>query len=140
MLLPAGAEIRVDSGVSDGIEVGVHYDPLLAKVIVHGADRPTALKRMKEAISETAFLGLTTNIEFLQDLLRHPQVQAGRMDTHFVESEFANWSPKGDLPSEVLLAAALIELQGENGQEETSSETDPYSPWGRGDSFRIGGG
>jgi len=140
VLLPAGPEIRVDSGVAEGTEVGVYYDPLLAKVIVHGLDRPAALKRMQEAMSQTAFLGLTTNIEFLQDLLRHPQVRTGRVDTRFVEREFANWTPKGDLPSEVLLAAALLELQGENGQEETSSETDPYSPWGRGDSFRIGGG
>jgi acetyl-CoA carboxylase biotin carboxylase subunit len=141
MRQPKGDNVRVDSGVGEGTEVGVYYDPLLAKVIVHADTRSAALERMQAALRDTAFLGLTTNIEFLQDLLAHPAVQAGDYDTRFVENQFGSWSAGKEVPTEVLLAAALLELQPVNkpagGDEENP---DPYSPWARADGFRIGGG
>jgi acetyl-CoA/propionyl-CoA carboxylase biotin carboxyl carrier protein len=142
-LLPTQEGVRVDSGVAEGDAVGSFYDPLLAKVIVHAEDRPAALRLMREALGSTAFLGLTTNIEFLQDLLSRDEVDAGVYDTRFVEREMADWSREEQLPVEVLVAAVLAELGrpgSPNAKDEEVEPEDAYSPWGAGSRFRIGGG
>ncbi|WP_405017490.1 ATP-grasp domain-containing protein [Kitasatospora sp. NBC_00070] len=82
---PTGDGIRVDSGIQAGTEVGSLYDPMLAKVIAYGPDRPTALRRLRAALAETRVLGVTTNAGFLRRLLAHPDVVAGRLDTGLVE-------------------------------------------------------
>jgi acetyl/propionyl-CoA carboxylase alpha subunit len=66
---PRGPGVRVDAGYSSGDEVSIHYDPLLAKVIVWGEDRPAAIRRMEAALRETVLLGLTNNNAFMQDVL-----------------------------------------------------------------------
>ncbi|MER5636483.1 biotin carboxylase N-terminal domain-containing protein [Kitasatospora sp. NPDC002227] len=82
---PHGPGIRVDSGVTVGSEIGSLYDPMVAKVIAYGPDRPTALRRLRAALAETRVLGVTTNAGFLRRLLAHPDVAAGRLDTGLVE-------------------------------------------------------
>ena len=67
---PAG--IRVDAGVDEGDEVGVAYDPLIAKLIAHGPTRDEALFRLQDALAETVVEGLTTNLPFLRWLVAHP--------------------------------------------------------------------
>ena len=80
--LPAG--IRVDSGVDEGDEVGLSYDPLLAKLIAHGPDRAAALDRLASALAETEVGGVTTNLPFLRWLVAHPVVRAGEATTAFL--------------------------------------------------------
>jgi acetyl/propionyl-CoA carboxylase alpha subunit len=80
--LPKG--IRVDAGVEEGDEVGVAYDPLLAKLIAHGPTRDEALLRLRDALAETEVAGLTTNLPFLRWLVRHPALRAGRTTTAFL--------------------------------------------------------
>ncbi|MFH8382906.1 biotin carboxylase N-terminal domain-containing protein [Kitasatospora sp. NPDC018058] len=82
---PRGEGIRVDSGVTPGTVVTSAYDPMLAKVIAYGPDRPTALRRLRAALADTRILGVTTNTGFLRRLLAHPEVVAGRLDTGLVE-------------------------------------------------------
>ncbi|MBV2154036.1 biotin carboxylase N-terminal domain-containing protein [Kitasatospora sp. SUK 42] len=82
---PRGEGIRVDSGVAPGTVVTSAYDPMLAKVIAYGPDRPTALRRLRAALADTRILGVTTNTGFLRRLLAHPEVVAGRLDTGLVE-------------------------------------------------------
>ncbi|MET8630370.1 biotin carboxylase N-terminal domain-containing protein [Kitasatospora sp. NPDC004669] len=82
---PRGEGIRVDSGVAPGTVVTSAYDPMLAKVIAYGPDRPTALRRLRAALADTRILGVTTNAGFLRRLLAHPEVVAGRLDTGLVE-------------------------------------------------------
>ncbi|MFF2748235.1 biotin carboxylase N-terminal domain-containing protein [Kitasatospora sp. NPDC058048] len=82
---PRGEGIRVDSGVAAGTVVTSAYDPMLAKVIAYGPDRPTALRRLRAALADTRILGITTNTGFLRRLLAHPEVAAGRLDTGLVE-------------------------------------------------------
>ncbi|MDH6126557.1 biotin carboxylase N-terminal domain-containing protein [Kitasatospora sp. GP82] len=82
---PRGPGIRVDSGVGPGADIGSLYDPMLAKVIAYGPDRPTALRRLRAALAETRILGVTTNTGYLRRLLAHPDVAAGRLDTGLVE-------------------------------------------------------
>jgi acetyl-CoA/propionyl-CoA carboxylase biotin carboxyl carrier protein len=80
---PAGVGIRVDAGIAVGDEVTGRFDPMLAKVIAHGADRREALGRLTRALDETVVLGLTTNLRFLRWLVRRPEVTRGdaRIDT-----------------------------------------------------------
>lgn len=82
---PRGPGLRVDSGVMTGDEVTVHYDPMLAKVIVHAETRVDAIQRMQAALNEYALLGVTTNIAFLRAVLAHPEFHAGRATTTFIE-------------------------------------------------------
>ena len=80
--LPGG--VRVDAGVEEGDEVGVGYDPMIAKLIAHGPTRDEALARLADALSETEVAGVTTNLPFLRWLVSHPAVRAGRTTTAFL--------------------------------------------------------
>jgi 3-methylcrotonyl-CoA carboxylase alpha subunit len=82
---PHGRAVRVDSGVGAGTEVSVHYDPMLAKLIVWGHDRAEAMQRMRWALRRYVVLGVTTNIDFLANVIEHPEFIAGRTHTKFIE-------------------------------------------------------
>src|SRR5688572_26245078 len=106
--IPEGEEdVRLDTGVREGDEVSVFYDPMIAKLIVWGDDRPEAARRMQSALAETALLGVTTNLGFLERVVRHPAFLAGETDTGFIERHRADLLPAaGDVPLEALVAAA----------------------------------
>lgn len=82
---PTGAGVRVDSGLRTGSEIGTEFDPMVAKVIATGSDRAQALARLDQALDEMVILGVNTNLEYLQHLIRDPDVAAGEMDTTLVE-------------------------------------------------------
>ena len=96
--LPQG--IRVDSGVEEGDEVGIGYDPMIAKLIAHAATRGEALDRLSAALDETAVEGLTTNLPFLRWLVSHPAVRVGRTTTAFLTEFPALSAAPTRLPSE----------------------------------------
>ncbi|HEY2723507.1 MAG TPA: biotin carboxylase N-terminal domain-containing protein [Pseudonocardiaceae bacterium] len=76
--------VRVDAGVADGSAVGVHYDPMLAKVIAHGATRDEACRRLARALAESRVHGVVTNRELLVGILREPGFRAGEADTGYL--------------------------------------------------------
>jgi acetyl/propionyl-CoA carboxylase alpha subunit len=82
--------VRVDSGVADGAEIPVHYDPLLAKVIAWAETRDLAISRLSAALGRFVIEGITTNIPFLQRILEHSAFRAGSIDTGFLDREAAN--------------------------------------------------
>ncbi len=84
---PQGPGIRVDSGVTTGSVVSVHYDPMLAKLIVWAASREAARQKALAALREFAVLGIRTNIPFMIQLLQHQQFVAARIDTGFLDRE-----------------------------------------------------
>jgi len=86
--LPAWPGVRVDSGVREGDEVGVSYDPLLAKLIAYAEDRDACIERMAAALADTVILGVTTNLGFLRWALDQPPVRAGEAGIDFVEREW----------------------------------------------------
>jgi acetyl/propionyl-CoA carboxylase alpha subunit len=92
-------DIRVDAGVEEGDEVGVAYDPLIAKLIAHGPTRDEALLRLRDALAETEVAGLTTNLPFLRWLVRHPAVREGRTTTAFLSEHPPLSAPPLRLPS-----------------------------------------
>nr|WP_261576333.1 biotin carboxylase N-terminal domain-containing protein [Frankia gtarii] len=106
---PAGPAIRVDAGIAAGDTVGTAYDPMLAKIVAWGPDRPAAIARLDAALAATVLLGVTTNIGFLRALLGHPDVVAGRLDTDLVERDLAALTAD-ELPAEAILGYALARL------------------------------
>lgn len=138
---PEGPGVRVDSGVQSGDTITIHYDPMIAKIIVYEATRAAAIDRMHAALDRTVILGTTTNIPFLRALLAHPTFAAGEVDTRFVDTHLAELLPDAPpLPDAALIAAALEDWhQQPAGSNRRFAPTDDASPWARGDSFRIGG-
>ena len=103
---PDGPGVRVDSGLVAGCVVGSDYDPMLAKIIAHGADRAAALHKLDRALADTAVLGVGTNTEFLRFLLADPDVAAGRLDTGLLDRRAPDFVPHPVGDTELIAAAA----------------------------------
>ncbi|HEX2619514.1 MAG TPA: ATP-grasp domain-containing protein, partial [Phototrophicaceae bacterium] len=141
---PSGPGIRVDTYLKSGDEISIHYDPMIAKLIVYDRTREAAITRMRHALETTVVLGVTTNLEFLQTLLTHPIFTEGKINTAFIDSHLEelmpDQSPINDL---ALIAAALndsVSTMIPTGKAVTSSQStgsDAYSPWARSDTFRL---
>jgi acetyl-CoA/propionyl-CoA carboxylase biotin carboxyl carrier protein len=128
---PSGPGVRVDSALRPELEIGGAYDPMLAKVIAHGPDRETALRRLDGALVNTSILGVPTNVAFLRALLRHPEVRAGRLDTGLVERCLPELVEDG-IPDPVYAVAALqrvLELEPPPGSGD---------PWDTPGGWRLG--
>jgi len=137
---PRGPGIRVDSGVADGSEVSHFYDPMLAKIIVQAEDRATAIQRMQAALRRTVVHGVTTNVDFLQSVLAHPDFQDAQMTTQWTEKTFGDWRPDPEVPFEALVAASLgdfILQSASTGSSSPDVSPDPFSPWKLGNGFRM---
>jgi acetyl-CoA/propionyl-CoA carboxylase, biotin carboxylase, biotin carboxyl carrier protein len=104
---PDAAGVRVDSGLSAGMVVGSDYDPMLAKVVAHGADRAAALRTLDRALAETAVLGVVTNIEFARFLLADSDVTAGRLDTGLLDRRAGDFVAASPSDEQFIAAAAL---------------------------------
>jgi 3-methylcrotonyl-CoA carboxylase alpha subunit len=125
---PAQVEgaVRLDTGVREGDEISVFYDPMIAKLVAWGSDRDEAVRRLQEAAAETAMLGVKTNLAFLERVLRHPAFLAGETDTGFIaRHRDALVPPAGQVPPEALVAAAVRILL----DERAGGVNAPVSPW-----------
>ncbi len=105
---PIGEGIRVDAGIELGSEVGGRFDPMLAKLIAWGPDRPTAIERLTTALDETVVLGLVTNLRFLRWLIRQPVVLAGEARTDTLERIWPpdDWAERTAIPEAAWAEAA----------------------------------
>ena len=108
--LPQGEGTRVDTGVRGGDEISIHYDPMIAKLSVSGKDRAEAVRRLQQALAETAVFGLTTNLPLLRGIARHPDFATGRYDTGFIERALKNILITPSLPALAIAAAVADEL------------------------------
>jgi len=137
---PVGPNIRVDTGVCEGSSVSVHYDPMLAKLICHGRDRGDAIERTLWALRRFAVLGVTTNIEFLQRVIAHPDFAAGKLHTHFLDEHPELKESPADAPDAALVAAAWVARHASTGGVQIGSggEPDRTGPWAGAGSWRVG--
>jgi 3-methylcrotonyl-CoA carboxylase alpha subunit len=128
---PEGPGIRVDSGVYAGCEVPVHYDPLLAKLIVHAPDRAAACRRMARALAQVTYLGIPTNVDFLRRIVLDPDFAAGRLRTDFLEQKPELVRGPEELPPDrAYIAAALRQvLAAGNGTAAVARSDAPAGPW-----------
>ena len=139
---PQGPGVRFDSGVLENSDVPMHYDPILAKLIVWGPDRESARLRCLAALSETIILGVSTTTPFLQDVLKHPEFIAGRTTTDFIPNHLTPWIPSSEKDQllAVAIAAATETWKRSSGTSSPSGETQSVpSPWSRLGHWRLNG-
>jgi 3-methylcrotonyl-CoA carboxylase alpha subunit len=134
------AHVRIDSGVVTGDTVSIFYDPMIAKLIVHGADRPAALARLRDALAQCEISGPKSNIDFLERLVRHPAVVDGTIDTGYLDRHLDEFMPQAVAQPQLLLAAATAHLlaQEQAARAQAASSSDPCSPWAIADGWRLG--
>lgn len=104
---PGSKSVRVDTGVFEGGEISIHYDSMIAKLIVHGASRQQAIERMRDALNGFVIRGISSNIPFQAALMQHPRFQSGNFNTGFIAEEYANGFDASMVPHDdpALLAA-----------------------------------
>jgi 3-methylcrotonyl-CoA carboxylase alpha subunit len=128
---------RLDTGVAEGDEISVYYDPMIAKLIVWGKDRPDAIHRMQLALSRTGVIGCKSNLGFLQSLVRHQAFADGLTDTGFIARHAADLLPTvADCDIATLEAAARhVMTQEEHALASRSMENS--SPWDNLSGWRL---
>ncbi|MGK9165683.1 acetyl/propionyl/methylcrotonyl-CoA carboxylase subunit alpha [Inquilinus limosus] len=126
----APPHVRVDSGVRPGDAISIHYDPMIAKLIVWDHDRPAAVRRLALALDQVRIAGLATNLGFLRAIARHPAFAAAELDTGFIARHAAELlPPPAPASSEDIALAALGLVLGR--------ARDRSSPWGLADGWRL---
>lgn len=106
-VLPKGEGIRVDNGYAQGMEVPIHYDPMLAKLIAHGKDREEAMARLLGAIGGFKVKGVSTTLPFGCFVLSHPAFRSGHFDTHFIRDHYRPESIQKEAASSAEVAALI---------------------------------
>ncbi len=85
----SGPDVRIDTGVREGEQITHYYDPMIAKIVVHGEDRPRAISKMLSTLAAVQVEGVETNLAFLRNTLAHPEFQSGRVRTNLIEKHRA---------------------------------------------------
>ncbi len=121
---PGGAHVRFDSSLYAGLEVGVHYDSMLAKLVVHAPDRSSAIERMRRALEELKITGVATNVAFLRCLIESDLFRSGRFHTKSVEQRLPELLsvPDEKLQNKLAVVAAVIHQQMERGRAQEGAE------------------
>ncbi len=132
--------VRVDSGVVEGDEVSPHYDPMIAKLIVHGETRAQAVARLRSALADTQIAGVTTNRAFLHAVARHPAFADGDVHTGFIDQHAADLNVTLPNPSDEVVAAAVLAVLDQRratAEQQAARTDDPYSPWNSTQGWRL---
>jgi len=134
------AHVRLDTGVRQGDEVSIYYDPMLAKLVVWDRDRASALRRLKKALADYRLVGVASNLTFLGALAAHPAFAAGELDTGFIERHRAGLFPERRPASDRTLALASLERllwRQKEAQSLARRSADPASPWHATSGWRL---
>jgi 3-methylcrotonyl-CoA carboxylase alpha subunit len=137
-----GAHLRIDSGVREGDAITVHYDPMIAKLIVWDENRAAALRRLSAALTDYEIAGIATNLGFLARLAVEPDFLAGDVDTGFIERHGGSLLGPAAPASRRVVAAAVLALlldQEAEAKRQAAASGDPHSPWQRSDGWRLNG-
>lgn len=135
---PDAAPLRLDSGIAAGSQVTGDFDPMLAKVIAHGADRAEALDRLDGLLGSVVVLGVETNAGFLRELIADEDVRAGRLDTGLIDRLVARGGPAAEPDPAALVAAALLARKTPAASAGAfSASVSAPGPWSGGDGWRL---
>jgi acetyl-CoA carboxylase biotin carboxylase subunit len=121
--------VRIDSGVREGSEVPIHYDPIMAKVIAVAETRALAIVRLTAALRAFPILGVRTNVPFLLRVLEHDRFEAGRMDTGFLDRECASLAGRGEEMPAFVRDVALAGARGREPSGPTFANRTSPAPW-----------
>ena len=131
---PMDRNLRIDAGVEEGDTVSPHYDPMIAKLVVHGADRATAIARLRASLSAFEVKGIATNIAFLLALAHHPAFSAAAFDTGTIDRDAADLVPGRRRADAAEVAAVALHVM-----DRRRSRDKRISPWDSGDGWRLNG-
>lgn len=129
---PQGPGVRVDDGFEEGMTIPIHYDPMIAKLITHGATREEAIVRMERAIDDYAIAGVETTLPFCRFTMGHKNFRSGKYDTHFVRDHFTPEVLLGDdmeAMKAASLVAAALHTDGERALAPAPAPDGIASPW-----------
>ncbi len=124
--------VRIDTGVRNGDEISIHYDPMIAKLICHADTRDQALGMLRRALAKSQVAGVTTNLDLLGRIAAHPDFAAGGIDTGFIARNGETLlHPNTQPPPRILALAALgvIAAQARETAQAAARSADPHSPW-----------
>jgi 3-methylcrotonyl-CoA carboxylase alpha subunit len=126
------ADVRIDTGVREGDEITPFYDPMIAKLIVHGDTRETAIARMRDALAQYEVVGVTTNIPFLGRLMRAPSFVEARLDTALIDRERVFLFAPAEAPPRAAWDLAMLARSSVR-----PSPRAPSSPWAESGGWRL---
>ena len=131
---PQGPGVRFDSGVYEGAEVSVHFDPMISKIVVHAPDRDSACRRLERVLRETVYLGVPTNLQFLLRVVRSEEFRRGTLSTEFLDHRPDLACGSGGSPPDAAYAAALLcEVLGGGAAPGATADSEPgarsVGPW-----------
>jgi 3-methylcrotonyl-CoA carboxylase alpha subunit len=128
--------VRVDTGFETGDSVTPYYDPMVAKVIAHGATRAEALAALLNALDDAVIIGPKTNLAFLRGLMRSREFAAGKVDTGFIDANLGRLGAQPH-PANRKAVHAAARLLLDRRDETNASRLDPFDPWRVADSFEL---
>jgi len=140
-----GARVRVDSGVREGDAVTPYYDPMMAKLVVHGEDREEAVRLLACALAEYEVVGVETNLGLLRAIAAHEAFARAEIDTGFIARHAEVLRPAegpraADEEKLAWVAATMAVLADERARKEAAAApSDPWSPWDEADAWRLNG-
>jgi len=127
---PAGEGVRVDTGVYEGSEISMFYDPMIAKLITYGTTRPQATKRMADALDAFAIRGVNHNIGFLSAIVRRQRFADGRLSTDFIPAEFPDGFHGTELPQDEMdLLVTVAAVAQARAAARDRKDHKPQSEW-----------
>jgi acetyl/propionyl-CoA carboxylase alpha subunit len=135
---PSGPGVRVDSGIAAGTVVPLEYDPLLSKISAWAPDRAGAIARLRAGLADTAVLGPTTNLAFLQDVLAHPAFARGETHTGFLAEHLARWRPDESDAARAAIAAAIALARPNAAVVDGRAPSTVPTPWETLGGWRLG--
>jgi len=133
---PSGPGVRVDAGVGEGTEIGVRFDPMLAKLVCHAESRDAAIDRLERALRDYVILGTKTNVSWLRRVIAHPAFREGLVSTRFLSDHEADLQqPRPEVVDEIAAALAKTakptQRSTANSQQSTKTVWDTIGAWGR---------
>jgi propionyl-CoA carboxylase alpha chain len=127
-----GITVRNDTGVFEGGEISIYYDPMIAKLVTHAGDRITAIEAQANALDEFVIDGIRHNIPFLSSLMQHPRWRSGNISTAFIAEEypegFKPLTAEGDVALRMAAVAAFVDNLGNDRKRQISGQMKVYKP------------
>jgi 3-methylcrotonyl-CoA carboxylase alpha subunit len=141
----ASVHVRIDTGVRAGDSIGVHYDPMIAKLIAWDVDRPSALRRLRTALADYQLVGPANNLSFLARVTAHPAFanadrEPNELDTRLIERHRSALIPEQQAVGDTVLAIAALEelmCEQEAAARAALRSPEPWSPWNLSDGWRL---
>jgi len=129
---PTGEGVRVDTGIREGAEISIYYDPMISKLVTHGKDRAEALERMRVALDSYVIRGVTHNVNFLRSITDHPRFIEGRITTNFIPEEYPDGYKGHELSLDekhtLISAALLVKSRFFQARTTISNKIESYNP------------